>query len=174
MRENPLPPLHRLLFLINCKGSFISSILRQYSTYHSHFSSRVVEHWLEREITQWVHHERSIRWPITPWANALTMELHLEHTRPLRRIIEQSTKADTLLAHHAGESWKEMFHLTMHSTHFIYGYMAKNHSDSKRENQLLPHGLLFSISSKRVFYMHCPTDKIPQPLLHQSWSWNEK
>ena len=26
----------------------------------------VAEHWLEREITQWVHHERSIQRPITP------------------------------------------------------------------------------------------------------------
>ena len=33
-----------------------------------------VEHWLEREIAQWVHpHEGSIRRPIAPWANALTM-----------------------------------------------------------------------------------------------------
>ena len=37
----------------------------------------VVEHWLEREIGQWVHHEGSIRRPITPRANALTTELHL-------------------------------------------------------------------------------------------------
>ena len=37
----------------------------------------VVEHWLEREIAQWVHHEGSIRRPIAPWANALTTELHL-------------------------------------------------------------------------------------------------
>ena len=26
----------------------------------------VVEHWLEREIAQWVHHEGSIRQPIAP------------------------------------------------------------------------------------------------------------
>ena len=51
---------------------------------------------------------------------------------------------------------KEMFYLTTHSTHFIYGYMAshiimvKDHSDSKRGN-LLPHGLLFLISSKGSF-----------------------
>ena len=46
-----------------------------------------------------------------------------------------------------------MFYLTMHTTHFIYGYMAsdimvKDHSDSERGNLLPPHGLLFSISSK--------------------------
>ena len=41
------------------------------------FVTPVMGHWLEREITQWVHHEGLIRWPITPWANALTTEVHL-------------------------------------------------------------------------------------------------
>ena len=35
----------------------------------------VVEHWLKREIAQWVCNEGLIRRPITPWANALTTEL---------------------------------------------------------------------------------------------------
>ena len=43
-----------------------------------------------------------------------------------------------------------VIYLTTHSTHFIYGYMVtdmvKDHSDSKRGYQLLPHRLLFSIS----------------------------
>ena len=43
-RGNPLPP-HRLLFPITSKA----------------FVTPVVEHWLEREIAQWVHHEGSIR-----------------------------------------------------------------------------------------------------------------
>ena len=34
-----------------------------------------MEHWLERVIAQWVHHEGSIRRPIAPWANALTIVL---------------------------------------------------------------------------------------------------
>ena len=42
---------------------------------------------------------------------------------------------------------KEIFYLTMHSTHFIYGYMAsdmvKDHSDSERGNPLPPFGVLF-------------------------------
>ena len=41
---NSLPP-HRLLFPISSKGSFICT--------------SVVEHWLERQIAQWVHHEGS-------------------------------------------------------------------------------------------------------------------
>ena len=39
--------------------------------------------------------------------------------------------------------------------------MVKDHTDSERENSLQPHGLLFPISSKVVFfYMHHPTDRI--------------
>ena len=44
-KVNPLPP-HRLLSTINSKGSFICTI------------PPVVEHWLEREIAQWVHHTK--------------------------------------------------------------------------------------------------------------------
>ena len=46
-------------------------------THSTAFVTPVVEHWLEREIAQCVHHEGSIRRPIAPWANALTTELHL-------------------------------------------------------------------------------------------------
>ena len=46
---------------------------------------------------------------------------------------------------------KGMFYLTTHSTHFIYGYMVKDHSDSERGNPLPPHGLLFPINSKGSF-----------------------
>ena len=55
---------------------------------------------------------------------------------------------------------KEMFYLTTHSRHFIYGYMAKHHSHSERGNLLLPHRLLFPISSKGSFIMHHPTYRI--------------
>ena len=50
---------------------------------------------------------------------------------------------------------KEMFYLMMHSTHFIYGYMAsdmvKDDSDFDSRNPLPPHGLLFPISSTGLF-----------------------
>ena len=36
------------------------------------FVTPVMEHWLEREIAQWVHpHEGSIWWPIVPWRTLL-------------------------------------------------------------------------------------------------------
>ena len=41
--------------------------------------------------------------------------------------------------------------------------MVKDHSDSEKGNLLLPHRLLFPISSKGYFicfYMHHPTDRI--------------
>ena len=41
------------------------------------FVTPVMEHWLEREIAQWVHNEGWIRRPIAPQADALTTELHL-------------------------------------------------------------------------------------------------
>ena len=60
------------------------------------------------------------------------------------------------------EGRKEIFYLTTHSTHFIYGYMAsdiimvKDHPDSERGNPLLPHGLLFPINSKGSFICIIP------------------
>ena len=53
-RGTPLPP-HGLLFPINSKGSFICTIPQ--TGLHI---PRVVEHWLEREIAQWVHLNGSI------------------------------------------------------------------------------------------------------------------
>ena len=35
-------------------------------THTTAFVTPVVEHWLEREIAQWVHHVGSIRRPIAP------------------------------------------------------------------------------------------------------------
>ena len=51
---NPLPP-HRLLFPINNKGSFICTIPTDRIAHTTDFVTPVMEHWLEREIAQWVH-----------------------------------------------------------------------------------------------------------------------
>ena len=57
-KGNPLLP-HGLLFLINSKGTFICTIPDRIA--HTMASvTPVVEHWLEREIAQWFHHEGSI------------------------------------------------------------------------------------------------------------------
>ena len=71
-RGNPLLP-HRLLFPISRKNSFICIIPQIIHT--TAFVTPVVEHWLEREIAQWVspmkdrsddplHHERTL----LPWS----------------------------------------------------------------------------------------------------------
>ena len=49
-----------------------------------------------------------------------------------------------------------MFYLTTYSTHFIYSYMVKDHSDSEKGNLLLPHRLLLSINSKGSFICTIP------------------
>ena len=51
-KGNPLLP-HRLLLSINSKGSFICTIPHRIS-HATAFVTPVVEHWLEREIAQWV------------------------------------------------------------------------------------------------------------------------
>ena len=38
--------------------------------------------------------------------------------------------------------------------------MAKDHSDSERENVLLPHGLIFLKKMQGFFCVHHPTDRI--------------
>ena len=52
-RGNPLLP-HGLLFQINSKGSFICTIPDRIA-HTTAFVTPVMEHWLEREIAQWVH-----------------------------------------------------------------------------------------------------------------------
>ena len=52
-RGNPLPP-HGLFFPINSKGSFICTIPDRIA-HTTAFATPVVEHWLERELAQWVH-----------------------------------------------------------------------------------------------------------------------
>ena len=75
-RRNPRLPLHGLSFLISIKGSFIC-IIPDRITHTTAFITPVMEHWLEREIAQWVHHEELIWWPIAQWLNTLSTELHL-------------------------------------------------------------------------------------------------
>ena len=91
-RENPLPP-YGLLLPISSKGSFYIHDPTDRITHTTTFVTPVVEHWLEREIAQWVHHEGSIPWPIAPWVNALTTELHLlsQIKDPLPLIIGKSS-----------------------------------------------------------------------------------
>ena len=60
-KRNPLPSLHGLLFPISSNGSFICAIPQNTIAHATAFVTPVVDHWLEREICQWVHNEGSIR-----------------------------------------------------------------------------------------------------------------
>ena len=89
-RWNLLPP-HGLLFPINSKSSFICNIPQ------TAFVTPVVEHWLEREIPQWVHPMKddptthrtmskryyhgatSRRWAVMLNVNKKKFELFLKH-----------------------------------------------------------------------------------------------
>ena len=53
-RGNPLPS-HRLLFPISSKGSFYMHHPTDRIAHTRAFVTPVVEHWLEREISRWVH-----------------------------------------------------------------------------------------------------------------------
>ena len=53
VRGNPLPP-HGLLFPISSKGSYMHHPTDRIA-HTTAFVTSVVEHWLEREIAQWVH-----------------------------------------------------------------------------------------------------------------------
>ena len=44
---------------------------RQDSTYTTAFVTPVMEHWLEKEIAQLVHHKGSIQQPIAPWVDTV-------------------------------------------------------------------------------------------------------
>ena len=65
-------------------------------------------------------------------------------------------KSHLILLTRIREREREMFYLTTHSTHFIYGYMVKDHSDSEKGNPLPPHRLLLSINSKGSFICTIP------------------
>ena len=56
---------------------------------------------------------------------------------------------------HIGKEGSVLFNNTLNTFYLhLYGvrHMVKDHSDSERGNPLLPHGLLFPISSKGSLY----------------------
>ena len=121
------------------------------------FVTPVVEHWLEREISQWVyhmkdrsddpsHHERT---PLPRSYIPLPVSYHLRiYIKCFGRKEGNVLFNDTF----------NTFYLRLYGV----GHMVKDNSDS---------GLHFPINSKGSFLC-----TIPQPLLHQSWStgWKEK
>ena len=64
-------------FLLTARVLLYAPSHRQDSTYHSLCYTSCGTLGGTRNSSMGSPHEGSIRWPITPWANALTMELHL-------------------------------------------------------------------------------------------------
>ena len=91
-------------------------------------------------------------------------EREIESERKIARERERKTKRETRdeTKQEKEERKKEMFYLTTHSTHLIYGYMVSgiimvnDHSDSERGNPLPPHGIPFPTSSKGSFICIIP------------------
>ena len=78
---------------------------------------------------------------------------HLVHLSPLDPVQNKGK----------GREGSDLFNDTLNTFYLrLYGvrHMVKDHLDSERGNPLLPHGLLFPISSKSSFYMRHPTDRI--------------
>ena len=52
------------------------------------------------------------------------------------------------------EGVKNIFYLTTHSTHFIYGvrHMVNDHTDSQIGNPLPPHELLLRLAARFILY----------------------
>ena len=135
-RGNPLLP-HGLLFPISSKGSFYMHHPTDRITHTTAFVTPVMEHWLEREIAQWVH----------PMNDRSDDPSHHERTLYLWAMSRSPG---------GKEGRKGMFYLTTHLTHFylrVYGirHMVKDHSNREKGNPLPPH---------RLFYMHHPTARI--------------
>ena len=63
-----------------------------------------------------------------------------------------------------GEREREMFYLTTHSTHFIYGYMAsdmvKDHSDSEKGYPCRHIGYSYRLTARdNTYHGHCYTSR---------------
>ena len=76
------------------------------------FVTPVVEHWLEREIAQWDGFKAARDGSLNQIWKQPTMKEYI-----LITVIWRWT---------LGKGRKEMFYLTTHSTHFIYGYLASD------------------------------------------------
>ena len=134
--------------------------------YTTAFVTQVMEHWLERDykvklycgvVLSVINDIRSVARPCIHLNKGENGEIH--------RYIE----ADIFIERRGGkgDSYREvrkdrnvLFNDTLDTFYLrLYGvrHMVKDHSDSVRGNLLLPHGLLFPISSKGSFYVHFPT-----------------
>ena len=106
------------------------------------FVTPVMEHWLEREIAQWVHHEGSIQRPIVQLFSCL-------------QNVHRQGKEYTCFFFFCFFLFNDTLN-TFYLQLYVLRHMVKDHSDSEKGNPLLPHRLLLSINSTGSFICTIP------------------
>ena len=101
-----------------------------------------------------------------------------------KRVISRNRLRYSVLPGRDGEEEEgNMFYLTTHSTHFIYGYMASDISLRtilivRKKTRCCYIGYSYRLTARVLLYApsHRQDNTYHIPLLHQSWStgWNEK
>ena len=124
----------------------------------------VVEHWLEREIAQWVHHDGSIRGPIVPrsyhGATSRSLLARITIVSNIFKFLFDVILRPILIRvcihtyiHTTRNGWQSfIYRRTQHIELRLYGvgHMIKDHSDSEEGNQL----------QQGCLYMHHTTYRI--------------
>ena len=125
-------------------------------THTTAFVTPVVEHWLEREIAQWVH-------PMKDRSDDPSRHGATSRSINDSRSVSQKSNTASPLSVPEGKKERKLLFNDASNTFYLrlYGvrHIVKDNSDSERGNPLPPHWLLFPISSK-FFYMHHPIDRI--------------
>ena len=90
----------------------------------------VMEHWLEWAIAQWVHHERSIRQPIVPWANA-----------PTKKITKEEICYHYFMCYTFKKAAGDLFNIPSHWQDSIYHSVFVKHWLEQEQAQWIHHEL---------------------------------
>ena len=149
-------------------------------THTTAFVTPVVEHWLEREIAQWVHpmkdrsddpshHERTLYlWAMShsPKSDKFNNTQPVIHTlknipkNPTNKQTPPPTKQTYKQCLRFGRKEGNVSFNDALNTFYLrlYGvrHKVKDHSDSEKGNPLPPHRLLFTINSKGSFICTIP------------------
>ena len=112
-KGNPLPPLFHFFYMHHPTDKIAHTTA---------FVTPVVEHWLEREIAQWVHpmKDRSDN----PSHHERTLLPRSYISLLIRRVTSYSSKVAVLITFHITVTWKRCQNITMFYTLFCYVNMA--------------------------------------------------
>ena len=136
----------------------------------------VMEHWLEREIAQWVHpmKDRSddpshYEWALLQpegkkihdfsWVVVAVQVLMWCHQTCVRRTVASADNIAVISGRKRERERNVLFNDALNTFYLrLYGvrHMVKDHSNSEKGNLLPPHRLLLSINSKGSFICTIP------------------